>query len=434
MPARLSRNNRLGQALILVTLTLIPMFGLLGLAVDLGWMEFTKKAAQTAADAAAIAALLQYQSTTFSATYTCGVGGIVCQAPTSCSPAPTSYLHTGCDYAQLNGFSSSGNQYVSMESGVGTPPTASGVISSSYWVTARVNQTVPQLFSAVLGNATGRVAARATAALSPARDCIYVMDPAGADALSMSGTPNLISACGVYINSTNATALHGNGTPTLTASEIDIVGGYTFGGTLNPSPPSTGVATMADPPAPSVPAGCDYTGYSVSGGTVATLSPGVYCGGIFVGKATVTFSPGVYILKGGGLSTQNANSHILGTGVTIYNTYDGTHPYAPFDFKATSTVDLTAPTSGTYAGVLIMEDKTITADTYADNFGGGSGQSFTGIIYAPKSTMNYSGNASTSAYTIMVTYRLHMVGTSTINNDYSSLPTGNPLKITALVE
>jgi len=34
----------------------------------------------------------------------------------------------------------------------------------------------------------------------------------------------------------------------------------------------------------------------------------------------------------------------------------------------------------------------------------------------------------------MVTYRLHMVGTSTINNDYSSLPTGNPLKITALVE
>jgi hypothetical protein len=88
MPARLSRNNRLGQALILVTLTLIPMFGLLGLAVDLGWMEFTKKAAQTAADAAAIAALLQYQSTTFSATYTCGVGGIICQVPRRVVPPP----------------------------------------------------------------------------------------------------------------------------------------------------------------------------------------------------------------------------------------------------------------------------------------------------------------------------------------------------------
>ena len=251
------------------------------------------------------------------------------------------------------------------------------------------------------------------------------MDRAGADALSMSGTPNLVSACGVYINSSNATALHGNGTPTLTASEIDIVGNYSFAGTLNPDPPSTGVATMADPlanlRAPSVPAGCDYTGYSVTGGVAVTLSPGVYCGGIFIGKAVATFSPGMYILKGGGLSTQNANSHILGTGVTIY--IPTTRLNSPFDFKATSTVDLTAPTAGSYAGVLVMEDETLTAGTYSDNFGGGSGQAFTGIIYAPKSNMNYSGNASTSAYTIMVTYRLYMVGTSTIN---SSLPTGTP--------
>src|SRR5437667_7052311 len=136
-----SPNKHRGQALILVTLTLIPMFGLLGLAVDLGWMEFTKKSAQTAADAAAMAALLQFQSTTFSTTVTCGVGGVVCQAPTSCSPAPASYLHSGCDYAQLNGFSSAGNQYVSLESGIGAPPTAPTVLSSTYWVTARVNQT-----------------------------------------------------------------------------------------------------------------------------------------------------------------------------------------------------------------------------------------------------------------------------------------------------
>ena len=271
--------------------------------------------------------------------------------------------------------------------------------------------------------------------MNPARDCIYVMDRAGADALSMSGTPNLVSACGVYINSSNATALHGNGTPTLTASEIDIVGNYSFAGTLNPDPPSTNVAVMPDPlrnlPAPTVPAGCDHMNYTVNppGHGTDTLGPGVYCGGISVKNGTANFTPGMYILKGGGLSTQNANSHILGTGVTIY--IPTTRLNSPFDFKATSTVDLTAPTAGSYAGVLVMEDKTLTAGTYSDNFGGGSGQAFTGIIYAPKSNMNYSGNASRSAYTIMVTYRLYMVGTSTIN---SSLPTGNPLKITALVE
>lgn len=420
----------------MVTLALIPMFGLLGLAVDVGWMEFTKKSAQAAADAAAMAALLQFQSTSFSSDFTCGVNGVVCQAPTSCNPTPANYLHTGCAYAQLNGFSSSGNQFVTMQAGVGVPPTATGVNSSAYWVTARVNQSVPQLFSAVLGHATGLVAARATAALSPAQDCIYVMDPTGSGAVSMSGTVSLASSCGLYINSNNAQALQGNGTPTLTASEIDIVGNYSFGGTLNPNPPSTGVAPMGDPlanlPAPTVPAGCDHNNFKANGNV--TLNPGVYCGGIDVRNSNATMNPGTYILKGGGLTTQSANSHLTGNGVTLYNTYDGSHSYGPIDINANSTVDLTAPTTGTYSGVLLMEDRSIAAGTYTDSFGGGSYQSFTGIIYAPRSNVNYFGNASTSAYTLLVTYRLNMVGTSTINNNYSSLPSGNPIKVTALVE
>ena len=436
MRTKNSGKKRRGQALIMITLSLIPMFGLLGLVVDVGWMEFIKKRAQTAADAAAMAALLQFQSTTFSSSFTCGVNGVVCQSATSCSPAPANYLNSGCLYAQLNGFSSAGNQSVTMQAGVGVPPTAAGVQSSAYWVTTRVNQSVPQLFSAVLGNSSGMVSARATAALSPARDCIYVMDPSGSGALSMSGTPNLVTACGVYINSTSATALSGNGTPTLRASEIDIVGNYSFSGTLDPNPPSTSVAPMNDPfaalSAPTVPAGCDYNNYQANG--TRTLNPGVYCGGISIRNSDATMNPGTYILKGGGLTTQSANSHLTGNGVTIYNTYDGSHSYGALDINANSTVSLTAPTTGTYAGVLIMEDRSITAGSYTDNFGGGSSQQYTGIIYAPKSNMNYSGNASSSAYTILVSYRLQMVGTSTINNDYSSLPTGNPIKVTALVE
>jgi len=434
----------------MTTLALVPMFGLMGLAVDLGWMEYTKKSAQTAADAAAMAALLQFQSTTFSTTVTCGVGGVVCQAPTSCNPAPTSYLHSGCDYAQLNGFSSSGNQYVSLQAGTGAPPTAPTVLSSTYWVTARVNQTVPQLFSAVLGNSTGRVAARATAALNPARDCIYVMDPAGSDAVHMNGSASLVSSCGLYVNSNNPTALNGVGGVTLSASEIDIVGNYSFAGTLNPDPPSTGVAVMADPlanlPAPTVPAGCDNANtYQVNTNGTVNLSPGVYCGGIYVKKGIANFTPGLYILKGGGLATQDSNSFITGSGVTIYNTYDPASPkawintYGPINIVANSVATLSAPTSGTYAGVLLMEDRRLTPTSCAgtictDNFGGGSSSSFTGIIYGRSSLMNFYGNAAMSAYTIIVAYRLAMNGTTDVNNDYSSLPTGNPIKVTALVE
>jgi len=205
---------------------------------------------------------------------------------------------------------------------------------------------------------------------------------------------------------------------------------------LNPNPPSTAVAQMGDPlanlQAPSVPAGCDFNNFQANGNT--TLNPGTYCGGIAIHNSNATMNPGLYILKGGGLTTQSANSHLTGTGVTIFNTYDATHSYGPLSINANSTVNLTAPTSGTDSAILIMEDRRITAGTYTDSFGGGSSQSYTGIIYAPKSNTTYYGNASNSAYTIMVSYRLQMVGTSTINNDYSSLPTGNPIKITALVE
>ena len=106
---------------------------------------------------------------------------------------------------------------------------------------------------------------------------------------------------------------------------------------------------------------------------------------------------------------------------------------------ASSTATLTAPTTGTYAGVLIMEDRRITTTSCGgslctDNFGGGAAAAYTGIIYGPKSLMNFYGNAALTAYTIIVSYRLAMNGTTDINNDYSSLPTGNPIKITTLVE
>src|SRR5258708_8903090 len=87
-----------GQALIMTTMALVPMFGLMGLAVDLGWMEFTKKSAQSAADAAAMAPVLQFQNTIFSTDLTCGNGGVICPPPTSC-PTPTSaHLHSGCPH------------------------------------------------------------------------------------------------------------------------------------------------------------------------------------------------------------------------------------------------------------------------------------------------------------------------------------------------
>jgi Tfp pilus assembly protein PilX len=438
-----------GQSAILLVLALTTMVGVLGLVTDIGWGYFRREAAKAAAEAAAMAAA-QAALQSAGGSVSCTSTGVSCtasyQCPTSIS-TPANNLQNGCLYAQDNGFqvTTGGKQNVIMSGGTGTPSTLTG-IGSTYWATARVAEEQRQMFSAALGNRTALVSARATAIVtSNAPTCVYIMDPAGSGSLSLSGTPSLVAACGVYVNSSSTSALSGNGTPILQASSINIVGGYSYSGTLSPTP-MTGAAPAADPlaylqpPSTSSMVVRSTSKFSVDGWAVTTLLPGIYQGGIDVKNGTAIFSPGTYVIEGGGVNTQNSNSIITGTGVTIYNTCStpgscsSSSNYAPFSLSGNSVITLTAPLTGTYAGILIMEDRSIPANTYSDTFGGGSTAVYEGTIYVPKSNLTLYGNAAASNYTVMVAYRLSMVGTTNINNNYAGLPSGNPIKVISLVE
>jgi Putative Flp pilus-assembly TadE/G-like len=162
--------SRRGQVLVMVTLVLIGMCGLMGLAVDLGWAYFTKKSAQAAADAAAMAAVEAALSTLPA------VGPYNC-AQASCTSPPVSCadvvagtnLAVGCQYAAQNGFAAhgrDGRQNVMIEAGTTSPPPTAPGVQTYYWVTVRVYEAIPQLFSSVLGNTMGAASARATAAVA----------------------------------------------------------------------------------------------------------------------------------------------------------------------------------------------------------------------------------------------------------------------------
>jgi hypothetical protein len=164
--------NRHGQILVMATLALFAMCGIMGLAVDLGWSYFVKKQAQAAADAAALAAATQaYASVGFNSSYTKDTDAINMAWAPSPIPCPdtntgTTNLDKGCLYAERNGFKVGGRQNVLIQADFGPPiPTAPGVNAAQYWVTVRVSETIPQLFSSILGNTSGLVSARATAAL-----------------------------------------------------------------------------------------------------------------------------------------------------------------------------------------------------------------------------------------------------------------------------
>ena len=436
-----------GQAMMMVALAIIPMSAIVGLTVDLGWMHYVSSSAQTAADAAALAAIAKFQSNVIGTSFTCGVNGVVCRdTPTACPSnltTSTNPIETACLYAKQNGFSvDNARQNVTVQANVtASPPSAPGLNSAGYWVTVRVTQTIPQLFSAIQGNAMGMVSARATAALTPSKDCIYVLDPSADGALSLNGTTSLTSACGIYDNSSSPSAISTTGTSTLLASEYDVVGGVSTHAPLLPAP-NLGVVPAADPfanlAAPPVPAGCDNNNFQANAPSALTnidVYPGTYCGGIAIKKGHAIFHPGTYFLKGGGLTTQDSNSSAEGTGLLFYNTYDATHSYGPISLAANSAVSLKAATSGTYAGMLFFQDRTVTGMPL-ESLQGGPTTVFEGAIYMPKSSLSFAGNPTMlmSHYTIVVVRQLQMAGNSYFNNDYSVLTGGSPIKMVALVE
>jgi hypothetical protein len=200
------------------------------------------------------------------------------------------------------------------------------------------------------------------------------------------------------------------------------------GSSISPLP-TTGVASVSDPlanlAAPSV-GSCNYTSYSVSGGATKTLSPGVYCNGISIsGGADVVFNPGTYILEGGGLQLSGGCT-ISGAGVMFYNTAGSGYGYGAVSFSGGTHDVLSAPTSGTYAGILFFQDRTISSPA-ASSFSGGASAILNGTLYFPTSTLTYSGGTGT-AYTILISKKIGFSGGATLNNDYSSLSGGSPIK------
>ena len=86
-----------------------------------------------------------------------------------------------------------------------------------------------------------------------------------------------------------------------------------------------------------------------------------------------------------------------------------------------------APTTGTYAGILIYQAST---DTSEATINGSSSNVFQGALYFPGAELLINGGSNTAAYTIIDANEVLLNGslTFTINDDYSSLPGGSPAK------
>jgi hypothetical protein len=394
----MNRNRESGQALVFVGLSLAVLTAVVGLAIDMGYLRYTKRRLQTAADSAAIAGASELNNGNF---YTAALSD-----------------------SKSNGFENG-------VSGVTVTPTHPPVdapfksnLNARTYVEVQVQQIAPTFFMRIFGVNNANVSATAVAQLASSRGCIYSLNLL--NGITVQGNVNAPN-CGVIDNSILSV-----GGGCITAQSIGVVLRL-LGGCTNPQP-VVGIDPAADPLAYMTPppvGGCDFNKLTVNSPNRTVLNQGTYCGGITVAnnnRGDIVFNSGLYILNGGGLVVPAGNpTNLSGNGVTFYITGGGA-----VQINGTGNVTMTAPTAspapGIPPGVLFYQDP---RDRQNANINGNIG--FSGALYFPGATLMLGGTVN-SGYAIIIGDVIDFTGNVNIGSDFSSLSSGSPIKAAVLVQ
>jgi Flp pilus assembly protein TadG len=370
------------------------------LTVDGGLLMAEQQRAQAGADAAALAAAAE--------DYNAGSGATT----------------AATNVASANGYANDGTvSVVTVKLPGSTPLQSSSAITDSngklntgyHEVTVQYNQ--PRFFSGLLGSSTIPLKARAVGRALKAS--ILTLNTAsgvgsGLTLATSSGVPTIQAPRAIVVNSTHTTtALNAASGSTLKSlsgpGAIAVVGGTsTSSATVSPSPVTGSSYTTTDPLSsltlPSYPGNWALTTAPAGSGTATwsngnltvssgtwTIYPGTYTT-IKITGGTVTMTSGTYYLSPPNStvkSLQMTAGTLTGSGVLIYNgelngSTGSPTLVAPIQITG-GTVSLTPPTSGTWKGISIFQDRNATAQM---TIGGANGIGITGAIYAAKAQVS----------------------------------------------
>ena len=148
---------------------------------------------------------------------------------------------------------------------------------------------------------------------------------------------------------------------------------------------------------------------------VFTLTPGCYKDFKFTGNSTYTLSAGTYFLDSADFDVAGGVT-LKGTGVTIILT--GTTP-GSIKTNGNSTIQLSAPTSGTYKNMLFIQSGAAATDN-TNEINGTNTSSWDGALYLPKGNVTFSGNSGNTTKCVMVmAYTLTFTGNTNLQNNTS---------------
>jgi len=300
---------------------------------------------------------------------------------------------------------------------VNTPP-LSGPNQNERSVEVIVTQAYPRLLSRILSTDDIRFTVRAVARYEqPGPACVLSLDPAGHMPLLFTGSSDVtLTNCDLMSNSIADEALGVTGSGNVITSCANSVGGMTVSASL--------VMTECNEPRMNLPPALDPLAHLEKpviggctnipgGGGAKTITPGRYCNGMNL-NGDITMEPGVYIVDGGTFRT-NGNSTVFGEGVTIFLTGD-----AEIRMNGNADINLSAPESGPYAGVLFWGDDANHPETEI-LFNGTAASALTGALYFPSQTIEMRGDFSGSAgCTRLIAFRIEISGAANFDSDCSA--------------
>ncbi len=215
--------------------------------------------------------------------------------------------------------------------------------------------------------------------------CSLALDPTQSGSFQLTGESGVLAEnCSIQANSLNKAAIDVPKNARIVSGSICSSGGY-LGVSSSFVPAVLVDCPQLDDPLSdrnwaSAKSNCDYKNIKIAGRKV-TLFPGTYCGGIQISKgASVRLASGTYTFVNGDLDV-GGGSELSGKGVGLYF-YKNARPF----IRNASTINLTAPKSGTMTGVLVA-GSSVNNPNLLFEIQSRDARQFTGLIYAPANTI-----------------------------------------------
>lgn len=230
-------------------------------------------------------------------------------------------------------------------------------------------------------------------------NCVITLDR-DSTGIEIVGSASVTMNCGLASNSNFA----------ATTSDLIDAGALSAVGTVNTGSGITsdtkindGIPTVDDPyegklPVPNAQSSCSPNSWPlIKSSTTINPASGNCFQGLQIQGGTTTLLPGVYYMGEKGISIA-AGATLKGNGVTIIFTNTSANfndrKIGSFSIAGGATVQLSAPTTGTYAGVVIYQDpRTPDKSTNYLNLTGNAASYFQGAIYAPSTGVKFTGNS-----------------------------------------